>query len=187
MSKYEFYNIFRDADSGGYADTPELDFDRYCTIYYRFIGKPIPNWKPIHFTIFDNIGKGEGFQDYQFASFADRLCSQRLKDLLENSKSPDDKIQWLDTTVTWNGDTRPYYRLHFYEDTDVLDPVLSKWNPETKLYDALYKTYVREKIGNHNIFSYPGDYLGLTVKAFIVKEMKKQKMTGMTWEPAIVR
>jgi len=187
MSKQKFYNILRDPDSGGYADDIDMNYDSYCNCYRRFIGKPIIDWIPIHFSIFDNIGEGEGFQDYQFDSFAFRLFSQRLKNLLENNKSPDDKIQWLDATVTWNGETRPYYVLHFYEDTDVLDPVLSKWDDKLKMPLALPHVYIQERIDNHNIFSYPGDGTGLTVRAFIVKEIKKQKMTGMTWKPAIVR
>jgi hypothetical protein len=187
MSKHEFYNVFRDTDSGGMAEEfPKLEFNNFANRYYRFTGKPIINWQIIHCSIFDPIYKGEAFEDYQAVIHGCRLCSQRLKDLLENNKSSTDKIQWLDATVTWNDETRPYYLLHFYEDTDVLDPVLSKWNPETKFYDAR-PVYVREKIGNLNIFSCPGDYLGLTVRAFIVKEMKLLNMTGMTWEPTVVR
>ena len=184
MSKYEFYNIFRDTDSGGIAsEFPVLEHDNFANRYHRFCGKPIPDWQTIHCSI---IG-GEGFEDYQAVVHGFRMCSQRMKDLFENNKSPEDKIQWLDTTVTFNGETRPYYVLHFYEDTDVIDPILSRWNPERKHYDALPKVYAREKIGNLNIFSFPRDTIGLTVRAFLVKEIKRQKMTGMTWEPTIVR
>jgi len=188
MSKREFYNIFRDTDSGGMAEEfPEIEFDNFSNRYHRFIGKPIPVWKTIHCSIFGPIYKGEAFEDYQSVIHGFRLCSQRLKILLENNKSPVDKIQWLDATVTWNGETRPYYILHFFEDTDVIDPVLSRWNPVRKAYDALPKVYDREKIGNLNIFSFPQSFLGLTVRAHILSEIKKQKMTGMTWEPTILR
>jgi len=184
MSKYEFYEIFVDADSGGMAKDPELNFDSVCNRYLQFTGKPVPDWQTLHCSIIKI--KGEGFQDYQMDIHGFRLCSQRMKDLFEANKSPEDKIQWLDVTATWNGETRPYYILHFYEDTDVLDPVLSKWNPKTKTYDAIPVIYIREKIGNHNVFACPQDTLGLTVRAFILKEMKRLKMTGMTWEPATV-
>ena len=188
MSKCEFYNVFRDMDSGGLAEDPEINYDGFFDRYFQFKGKLIPDWQAMHCSIREgSIVGGDAFEDYQAIIHGCRLCSQRMKDLCESNKSPEDKIQWLDVTLTWNGETRPYYVLHFYEDTDVLDPVLSKWNPKTKMYDALPEVYDREKIGNHNIFSYPRNFLGLTVRAFIVKEMKKQKMTGMTWEPAIVR
>jgi|GEM_PF-5961141 len=190
MGKHEFYNIFRDTDSGGHAEeSPIQESDRYFdNRYHQFWGKPVPYWKTIHCSILeDSVDGEEAFEDYQAVLHGFRLCSQRMKDIFEEHKSPDDKIQWLDATVTWNGETRPYYLLHFYEDIDILDPVLSKWNPETKKYDALHMVYVREKIVNHNIFSYPGSIVGLTVREFIVKEIKRQKMTGMTWEPAIVR
>lgn len=189
MSKHEFYEIFRDTDSGGMAEDPKLGHDRFRDIYFQFIGKWIPNWKTIHCSIAKKglRCRGEVFEDYQSIVHGCRLCSQQMKDLFEISKSPEDKIQWLDVTVTWNGETRPYYILHLYEDTDVVDPVLSRWNPERKHYDEINLTYDREKIGNHNIFSYPGNFLGLTVRAFIIKEIKRLKMTGMTWEPAIVR
>jgi len=190
MVKHEFYIILLDADSGGLAEEfPRSESDsNFDSRYFRFIGKMIPDWQTIHFAIREGSSvMGDAFDDYQFVLHGFRLCSQRMKDLFETHKSPDDKIQWLDATVTWNGETRPYYVLHFYEDTDVVDPVLSQWNPKTKTYDAIPRIYIREKIGDHNIFALPHDYLGLTVRAFILKEIKRQQMTGMTWEPAIVR
>jgi len=187
MSKHEFYNIFIDMDSGGFAKAPEFDIETYFSCYRQFRGKLILDWKAIHCFIHDPILKGEPFEDYQSVIHGFRLCSQRMKDLFEKNKSPDDKIQWLDATVTWNRETRPYYILHFYENTDVIDPVLSKWNSQTKTCDAIPKVFIGKKIGNHNIFSYPYDTIGLTVRAFLIEEMKKQKMTGMMWKPAIVR
>jgi hypothetical protein len=70
---------------------------------------------------------------------------------------------------------------------EVVDPIASKWNPETKMFDAIHPVFVREKIVNHNVFTIPRHSIILVVKPFIAKEMKRQKMTGMAYGKAIVQ
>jgi hypothetical protein len=177
----ELYQIFWDDLPGGsMAGDPDLEKDH---LYFLPTEGMIDDWKTIHC----NLIQGGGFEDYQANAHAFRMCSQRLKYLFENNKGSDDRIQWLDATVTWNGETRPYYVLHFYESMDVVDPVASKWNPETNFFDAIHPVFVRENIVNHNVFTIPGHSVMLVVKPFIVKEMKRQQMTGMDYGKAVVR
>jgi len=51
-----------------------------------------------------------------------RLCSEKLYDILERSKSKKDVLQWLDAEVeSESGEKRRYYLLHFPEPGDLLD------------------------------------------------------------------
>jgi hypothetical protein len=181
MAKNELYRIFWDDIPGGsIVGDPELEKE---SLYFLPNEGMVNDWKTIHC----HLVQGEGFEDYQATVHGFRMCSQRLKDLFENNKGAEDKIQWLSATVTWNGETRPYYVLHFYESMDVVDPIASKWNPETKMFDTIHPVFVREKIVNHNVFTIPRHSIILVVKPFIVKEMKRQKMTGMAYRKAIVQ
>ncbi|MDR0521033.1 MAG: hypothetical protein LBH00_04160 [Planctomycetaceae bacterium] len=180
MAKAELKEIFWDDIPGGsFAEDPRFLKENYYSMPRTGW---IENWQTFHC----HLIQGAGFEDYQ-ANAHFRMCSQRLKDLFENNKGTEDKIQWLDATLTWNGETRPYYALHFYECMDVVDPVASKWNPETRSFDALHPVFLREKIVNHNVFTIPLSTVMLVVKPFIVQEMKRMNMTGMSYGVAVVK
>jgi hypothetical protein len=181
MAKAELKEIFWDDIPGGsFVADPRFLKENY---YFPPRAGRIENWQTFHCQVIE----GEGFEDYPPNSHSLRMCSQRLKDIFENNKGTEDKIQWVDATLTWNGETRPYYILHFYECMDVVDMVASKWNPETRSFDALHPVFLREKIVNHNMFTIPMHSIMLVVKPFIVQEMKRMKMTGMSYGVAVVK
>jgi hypothetical protein len=177
MTKIELFSIFgKHIPNSGIAKDPDLERDK---LYFLPTGKHLLEWH----TLRCKIIRGERFYDYQASTHSLRLCSQQLKDILESNKSVDDNLQWLDVTITWNGETRPYYVLHFPENIDVLDDELSAWDGMTPNKSAVY---VREKIANHNIFSIPKSSLSLVVRPQVIKEIKKEKLTGMVYRPAKV-
>ncbi len=181
MATNKLYELFgKHIPDAGYAKDPEFTKngrDYLDGRYYLPEGKKVTDWKPLQCQTFD----GFGFLDYQSCSHCFRFCSQKLKDILENGKGSEDKIQWLDATLTWNGETRPYYVLHFYEDVDVFDTPLSEWD------SAREPVFIERKLINHNVLTFPKSGIGLFVKPEIVKEIRKQKLTGMVFEAADVR
>lgn len=178
MSKIKLCRIYgKHIPNAGVAEDPELEKD---DLYFLPDGEPVRDWKPLRCEII----KGEGFFDYQACVHRFRLCSQQLKDILDNGKGSDDKIQWLEATVTWNGETRPYYVLHFHEDVDVVDLELSDWQGNRFGKEPVF---VERKLVNHNVLSIPKSCIMLFVKPEIAKEIKRQKLTGMVFEEADVR
>jgi hypothetical protein len=178
MIKSELYCIFgKHIPNPGVAKDPELEKNG---LYFLPNGQLVTDWRPLQCEII----KGMGFYDYQTNTHGFRLCSQQLRDILENNKSPDDKIQWLEATITWNNETRPYYVLHFYKNADVFNYEHSGW--DGKFFNKNI-VYAKEKIQNHNVFSIPEGSLCIVVKPEIIKKIKQQKLTGMVYRIAEVR
>ena len=76
------------------------------------------NWKPIILKLKDG-----SFSDYQENSAVCRLCSIKLKSIIDQHKSFQNEIQWLPVYVkSGDGETREYFILHF----PVLAPVIKK-------------------------------------------------------------
>ncbi len=150
MSKAKLYGIYGKSIPGlGVAK--DLEFAKNNPYYYFPGNQPIAD--SARKAAQEALIEGQGFYDNQCCVNGFRLYSQQLKDILENSKSPDDRLQWLDATVTWNGETRPYYVLHFYEDVDVVDLELSGWDGQS--YQGMRRVFVERKIVNHNVFTDP--------------------------------
>jgi len=61
------------------------------------------------------------FADYLPSNLGCRLCSKRLKDLLESHASSVDELQWLPVIVREGTEQRPYSILHFPNPPDVLN------------------------------------------------------------------
>ena len=77
----------------------------------------ITNWNPILLNLKDG-----SFSDYQANSEACRLCSSKLRSIIDRNKSPQDQIQWLPMVVKdEHGEEREYFILHFPVIYDVID------------------------------------------------------------------
>jgi ribosomal protein L24E len=177
MERVDLFYIFgKNVRNGGVAKDSKFNSG---TLYFLRENQRITDWELLQCEIIE----GAGFYDYQANTHGFRLCSQKLKDVLENGKNPEDKIQWLEATITWNNETRLYYVLHFYETVDVFDYERSGW--DGKFFNKP-KVFLKEKIKNHNVFSTYVDSLCILVKPEIIKEIKRQKLTGMVYEIADV-
>ncbi len=80
-------------------------------------GEPVKCWEPLRFTLRDGT-----FSDYQANDAGVRLCSEKMKDVIEESRTEEDCIQWLQVLLGGeSNDERIYYLLHFPVDFDILD------------------------------------------------------------------
>ena len=103
----------------------EGDFDHYIR---RRKGKPglIEEWVDQEYRL-----TGGGFSDYQAELRGLRLCSEKLREVIESGRGASDDVQWLPAQVIDSkGEQRPYWVLHFPEDPQsLLDIEQSTFGP----------------------------------------------------------
>jgi hypothetical protein len=84
-----------------------------------------------------------------------RLCSKKMRDILEMWRSPSDLVEWLPVEVKSGGKNHPYFIPHLLEELDVLDLSRSIIARGTPLF--VIKPYLNlERIGGHQVFRYKG-------------------------------
>jgi hypothetical protein len=167
---------------GNYYSTayyPELTKEQ--RFFYLPDNKYVENWEPVEFTL-----KGERYDDYQSATHGFRLFSERFRELIDTHKTPEDKFQWLDVSVTFHKETRPYFALHFYECDDIIDEQKSTWNDNIEPRGFIFPAFKRDIVAKHGIFStgYSGDIPYVT--GIMRKIILDAKMTGLVFEKSCV-
>jgi hypothetical protein len=80
-----------------------------------------------------------------------RLCSDRLKEVLEKTAAASDEMQWLPVEVEGDHGVAAYQALHFPNPPDVLDPDRTLWAEDFVVKPVLS----RRKAHLHRIFCYP--------------------------------
>jgi len=68
----------------------------------------VENWKPLLMEL-----RGGDFPDYLSSNLGCRMCSERLRKILQEHRSPLDLLQWLDVVVKDKQEDRNYFILHF--------------------------------------------------------------------------
>jgi len=130
----------------------------------------IADWKILNF----QLGPGLA-SDYLANSFAFRLCSDRLRNVLEEARGSVDMIQWLPARV-WerNGPELVYWVLHF----PVVTPVTSA--SKTKMAGPVIVKAVLDAnlVEGHRIFSFPNDSVSLVLARHVKEAIEKSGCTG---------
>lgn len=109
-----FYLQLADADVVPMASAP------YDTDSDELLAEPgrVGGWQRLELTSEDSR-----LTDYLANDAGVRLCSERLRSVLDASRSEADTIQWLDAQVrTPDGGVHPFWILHLVAHPDVLDP-----------------------------------------------------------------
>ena len=137
-------------------------------------GKRVKSWVPIYFELRD--GK---FSDYLTNDLGARLCSEKLKTIIENNLTKNDQLQWLEAiVVTKDGHPRKYYILHFPEDHPIINEEKSIMAGGMVVKPVIDQNCAKE----HNIFTLPKE-AGRTI--FLSESLKKiidkSKLTGMSF------
>lgn len=134
-------------------------------------GGLIADWPGLHFELDDGL-----LVDYLANSYAFRLCSERLRDVIELGRDQSDVLQWLPTAVKQpDGKELSYWVLHFPEVPRVIDvsksvmagPMIIKARLDAKLVDG------------HRVFSFPNEDLRLIVAGEIKDSIERADCTGM--------
>jgi len=109
--------------------------------------------------------------DYLANDLGLRLCSERMRTVLEQAAGPDDRIQWLPAKVEdANGSEHEYWVLHMIEVPDLLD---AERSIVVRGSFVVKPVVAGERVGSHIIFS----FLGATTR-LIVAESTKRSLQG---------
>lgn len=167
MKKFYEISFFQDCIYGvGFSENEE-DFD---VPHEGFI----THWQPIILHLKDGP-----FSDYQANSEACRLCSSKLKSIIDQYKSSVDEIQWLPMIVKdEHGEEREYFILHFPVAYDVLDKERSLFFKEDQLIKPVFSL---KKIDEHEVLNYdPYNFFGFLASEDIKREIEKEKCTNLS-------
>ncbi|HEY3358695.1 MAG TPA: hypothetical protein VGQ83_35940 [Polyangia bacterium] len=138
---------------------------------------PVVGWQPLTGT----LGRGEE-SDYLASNLAFRICSARMRAILEELATPADVLQWLPVHVANSrAELREYHVLHFPAPPDVIDRDRSIIMDD----DVIVKVLLcAESAARHAVFSYPGG--GSTtflVNGEVKKRLQKAGCTGIQFFP----
>ncbi len=158
-----YYQVIAGADIGGQAGVA------YIRGYNEINLLPkqgwVKDWETKHFTL-----KNGEYTDYLPANIGCRLCSKKMRDILERYKSEKDVLQWLDAEVeSITGEKRSYFILHF---PVLLENVLDK-KKSKYVRNILTKQVISpEACVGHEVFS----YLEVSALSYIVSQKVKQEL-----------
>ncbi len=134
----------------------------------------VTEWAPVAFEI--RHGKWEGPPgDFVHNNLGWRLCSERLKELLDSLRSDVDRLQWLPAFVTdLNGKRTRHFILHFSESPDVLNLA-----PGETIYDEKSGVLIRPSISLEKAKSYRlFNIRGLDVATIMHQSLKRAAATA---------
>jgi hypothetical protein len=133
----------------------------------------VENWRPLVFELRDRK-----FGDYVSCEYSLRLCSQRLREILQQNASPHDVLQWLDIQIRRGSEERQYFVLHFPEPRDVLDKEHTVYG--TKEGSVIKPAFSRRLCEQYNIFTHSKDPRhGFYIRDHVKKAIEAAKCTGM--------
>ena len=120
--------------------------------------------------------------DYLPNNVGVRLCSTRLRDVVEAVRDRDDSMQWLSVSVTDpDGTVLPYWALHFVRHPEVL-------HEERTIRargDFVVKPVVDStRAARHQLFAFPGATTRMIVSQRARDAIVDAGCTGVVFEPA---
>ena len=167
-----YYKVSSGSDIGGRAGVAYIK--NYNELYLLPKEGTVTEWETKHFYLKD----GE-YTDCLPANIGCRLCSKKMRDILERNKSNKDALQWLDAEVESEaGEKRQYFILHFPVLEDVLDKRKSKYAG-----NILTKHVINPKAcAGHEVFSYIEEStLSFIVSQKVREELKKAGCRGLIY------
>ncbi len=131
----------------------------------------VKSWEPLQFELRD--GK---YPDYLSSDLGCRLCSERLRDILDRYAPPLDALQWLDVAVDNGAESRGYYVLHFPHPPDVLHAEKTVFAGDFVVKAVLSKHAAE----GHRVFGYPNcGQLPVFISEEVRQSLRKEKCTGI--------
>lgn len=163
-------------DEGVFGVAESVDNSDLLVLPYDGI---VENWHPLRL----KITEGE-FADYLANDLGGRLCSERLKNVLQQHASPSDELQWLPVEVKGDEENRSYAILHFPKPPDIL-------NKNKSIYagDFVVKpVFLKDAISRHHVFAYSkAGHLKLFVSEPVKLAIEAEGCTGIEFSEAPVK
>ena len=173
MAKY-FKVLFDDKGVFGVAHTVEKR-DLFMLPYAGIV----EDWQPMTLEL-----RQGAFADYLASNLGCRLCSDRLRNILQSHSAPEDHLQWLAVEVRRGSQNRTYSILHFPNPPEVLNKDRSIFAGDFVVKPVLS----RDAIGCHRVFSYPkSGELRMFIAEPVKRAIEAAGCTGMELSPAPVQ
>lgn len=120
------------------------------------------------------------FPDYLASDLGCRLCSERMKQVLESSATRADVVQWLPVQVISRDGVRRYWFLHFPE------PVAALGKLTIRQGDFVVKPFLsKARLRGHAVLTYPGgEGVALVVSETVKRALESAALTGFECSPA---
>jgi hypothetical protein len=163
-----FYVHFEEEDSLGIGYVKEnVSFDLISNI------DVIHNWKPINILL--KNGKNA---DYLANDLGWRICSPKLRDILDGGQGRKDILQWLPVYVedTEQQSEFEYFVLIFPNNDDVIDREKSILAGKDSVVQAVLDM---NKTSGHSVFSLPGEVTTLIVSKSVREAIENAHCTGI--------
>lgn len=123
---------------------------------------------------------GEALDDYLANDIGVRLCSPRLRELIDDIASENDAIHWLDARVVFERSEFPFFVLHFLSFPDVLDPIKTL---RARGGFVVRPVVSRARLQGHKVFSFAGGVTRLIVDSDIRNAVEYSRCTGVDFAP----
>lgn len=123
----------------------------------------IPSWEPLRFAV-----ESHDLVDYLPNNLEIRLCSLRMRQVIDRNLASKDSVQWLSAEVVDGlGNSHNYFVLHLPGRADSLEKL----------------NMVRAKRVRRNLFRVPGARLLLFVSFELREALINEGCTGLSFEP----
>ena len=140
-------------------------------------GTLVKDWASIRLELRDG-----GRSDYLSSDLGGRLCSSRLRDVIENCKMESDELQWLAVDVKNKGEQEKFFFLHFPQNIDFVD-----YNKSITVGDMIVKPVLKSSIiSSHSLLTLPGEAgRTLFVSSRLKSRIEQLGLTGMSFSTAL--
>jgi len=128
--------------------------------------------------------------DYQPSSLLWPMMSENLKSVVERNLTGEEGIDWITANITDGNEVRNYFVMRFNKFPDVLNVEKTMFVSGTD--HVIRPVFSAEKIKGLNIFTKPSSDIlwrltsSVYVSDALKKQIKKEKLTGMAFEKALV-
>ena len=138
----------------------------------------VSDWQPPTLELRDG-----GYPDYLASTLGCRLCSDKLRSILDAHAGPADELQWLPVRVRSGRQERPFFVLHFPSPPDVLDKTETIFAGSFVVKAVLSDSAVAD----YRVFGYPecGE-LPLLIAEDVKIAIERERCTGMEMAPVPV-
>ena len=144
----------------------------------RLPEKEILEWSPPLFIVEDG-----GFTDYQNNNKSLRLCSKRMKKIIDEVAPEDSRRQWLDVDVMLGDEKITYFALHFTEGYEVLNTEKSTYSQANgKIIKVVLES---QKCHGLDLFRVPGYRDSTYISHRLKLAFQKNGLTGMEYKKAL--
>lgn len=118
------------------------------------------------------------YADFLSNETGGRLCSSKLREIIEENRTAIDSLEWLEVDVLCGDEVRPYAFLHFPLDLDILNEDMTK-RVDGFIIKPVFDT---AKIYGRNIFSIPGQSsIRLYVSEVMKRKIEMSDVTGVSF------